>query len=208
VGIKPDSLTDFKKYGFSNTSTSAGISANFLYSDIKNIINPDGGSTYADIIFRQNFTFLGSDKNWNSLLIDARKYFSVGHKGNVLAFWTYDWLTLSGNPPYLDLPSNGWDTYSNTERGYVQSRFAGKKMIYLESEYRFGITKNGLLGGVVFANAASFTEFNNTFQVIQPGAGAGIRLNFNKFSRTNIAIDYGIGKNGSHGVFINLGEVF
>ena len=206
--VAPGRVTDFEKYGFSKTSTSSGISANFLYSNLKNIINPDGGSLYANLILRQNFTFLGSDQNWASALIDIRKYFSIGHKGNVLALWTYDWLTLSGNPPYLDLPSNGWDAYSNTGRGYIQSRFAGKKMLYLESEYRFGISRNGLFGGVVFANAASFTEFNNTFQVLQPGAGAGIRVKFNKFSRTNVAIDYGFGKNGSHGVFINLGEVF
>jgi len=61
---------------------------------------------------------------------------------------------------------------------------------------------------VVFANAESFTELNNKFEVLEPGAGAGIRVKFNKFSRTNVAVDYGFGKNGSHGVFINLGEVF
>jgi hypothetical protein len=206
-GVSAGRVTDFDKYGFSGTSTSSGIAANFLYNNVKNSINPEGG-LYANVIFRQNFTWLGSDKNWNSALIDVRKYFQVGHKGNILAFWTYDWLTLSGNPPYLDLPSNGWDTYANTGRGYIKSRFAGKKMVYLESEYRFGITKNGLLGGVVFANAASFTEFNNTFQVIEPAAGAGLRIKFNKFSRTNIAADYGVGKNGSHGFFFSLGEVF
>jgi len=205
--VAPGRVTDFEKYGFSKTSTSSGISANFLYSNVTNMINPDGGDFYANVILRQNLTFLGSDQNWNSVLIDMRKYFSVGHKGNVLALWTYDWLTF-GNPPYLDLPSNGWDTYSNTGRGYIQSRFAGKKMLYLESEYRFGITHNGLIGGVVFANAESFTEFNNTFQVIEPGFGGGLRFKFNKFSRTNVAIDYGFGKNGSGGVFINLGEVF
>jgi len=206
--VAPGRVTDFEKYGFAKTSTSSGISANFLYSDVANTLNPSGGSFYANVILRQNFTFLGSDENWNSALIDIRKYFSLGPKGNVLALWTYDWLTLSGNPPYLDLPSNGWDTYSNTGRGYIQSRFAGKKMLYVESEYRFGISKNGLLGGVVFANAESFTELNNKFEVLEPGAGAGIRVKFNKFSRTNVAVDYGFGKNGSHGVFINLGEVF
>ena len=30
----------------------------------------------------------------------------------------------------------------------------------------------------------------------------------NKFSNTNLAIDYGFGVNGSHGLFFNLGEVF
>jgi hypothetical protein len=206
-GLAAGRVTDFEKYGFNTTSTSSGISLNFLYNNIKNSINPEGG-LYANVILRQNIGWLGSDQNWNSALVDIRKYIPVGHKGNILAFWTYDWLTLNGNPPYLDLPSNGWDTYSNTERGYIQSRFAGKKMAYLESEYRFGITSNGLLGGVVFANAASFTQMNNRFEVIEPAAGAGVRVKFNKFSRTNVALDYAFGKGGSRGVFINLGEVF
>jgi hypothetical protein len=82
-------------------------------------------------------------------------------------------------------------------------------MVDLEAEYRFGILNNGLLGGVVFANAQSYSEIsNNRFEVIEPAIGAGIRIKFNKFSRTNVCIDYAIGKNGSNGIFTNLGEVF
>lgn len=200
-------VTDFEKYGFKKTSASSGLSLNILYNNIRNNINPEPGF-YANLILRQNLSWLGSDRNWNSMLVDVRKYFPVGQKSNILGFWTYDWLTLSGNPPYLDLPSNGWDSYGNTARGYVQSRFAGKKMLYVESEYRFGITRNGLFGGVVFANAASYAGFTNKFEGIEPAAGLGMRVKFNKFSRTNVAVDYAFGKGGSKGVFINLGEVF
>ena len=41
-----------------------------------------------------------------------------------------------------------------------------------------------------------------------PAAGAGIRFKLNKFSGANLCIDYGIGIEGSHGVAVNLGEVF
>jgi len=44
--------------------------------------------------------------------------------------------------------------------------------------------------------------------VISPGYGAGLRIKLNKFSRTNVAIDYGFGAGGSRGFFVNLGEVF
>ncbi len=127
----------------------------------------------------------------------------------MLAFWSYDWFTLSGNPPYLLLPNTGGDPYSNTGRGFIQSRFRGKNMLYLESEYRFKITNNGLLGGVAFANAQSITEpDNNHFEVVSPGFGGGIRIKLNKFSKTNIAIDYGVDAHGKGGFFVNLGEVF
>ena len=82
-------------------------------------------------------------------------------------------------------------------------------MAYAEGEYRFEITNNGLVGGVVFANAESFTEIsNNKFETVAPGWGFGVRLKLNKFSRTNVALDYGFGLNGSGGLFVNIGEVF
>lgn len=200
--------TDFEKYGFSNTSTSSGIALDFLYDTRKNSLNPEGGSFYSNIVFRQNLSILGSNTNWNSLLVDVRKYIKVSDR-NILAFWSYNYFSLSGNPPYLDLPGTASDTYSNTGRGYIQDRFIGKNMVDLEAEFRYAITRNGLLGGVIFANAESLSELNsNRFEVISPAIGAGLRIKFNKFSHTNICIDYGIGMNGSRGLFTNLGEVF
>jgi hypothetical protein len=82
-------------------------------------------------------------------------------------------------------------------------------MLYLESEYRFGITRDGLFGAVVFANAESFSAApSNHLQSVQPGVGGGIRIKLNKKSNTNIAVDYGVGTQGSRGLFVNVGEVF
>jgi hypothetical protein len=140
----------------------------------------------------------------------VRKYFKLSqHSNNVLAFWSYTWLTISGRQPYLDLPSVGTDTYNNTGRGYAIDRVRGKNMLYLETEYRFGITKNGLIGGVLFGNLESYPRnvITNVPKLI-PAAGTGLRLKINKLSNTNLCIDYGIGTDNSHGVFVNLGEVF
>jgi Omp85 superfamily domain len=201
--------TDFEKYGITSTSVSSGPTLNILYDGRRNEINPEPGY-YASIIYRPNFTFLGSDVNWQSLQIDGRRYqhFPASSK-NTLAFWTYDVFTLSGNPPYLNLPSTESDTYANMGRGYIGGRFRGRNMLYLESEYRYGILRNGFLGGVVFVNAQSFSEpVTNRFEAIAPGWGAGIRIKLNKFPHTNIALDYGFGLHGSQGIFANLGEVF
>lgn len=210
LNVPPNTVTSVDKYGYNNNSTSSGLSADILYDDRKNSLNPEAGSTYANIVFRQNLKAIASDGNWNSLLVDIRKYFRLNdHTSNVLAFWSYNYLTLSGNPPYMDLPSTGWDTYGNTGRGYVQSRFRSREMVDLEGEYRFRILNNGLLGGVVFGNLQSYAEWpSNHFQYINPGYGAGLRIKFNKFSRTNICLDYAFGQHGSNGLFVNLGEVF
>ena len=48
----------------------------------------------------------------------------------------------------------------------------------------------------------------NLVKPIYQAVGVGLRIKFNKFSNTNLCIDYGVGANGSHGFFGNLGEVF
>ena len=209
LNVPAGTVTDFDKYGYSSSSISSGISASVLFDNRRNSINPEGGSSYANIVFRQNLRALASDGNWESLLIDLRKYFHLSSSSdNVLALWSYNWLTLGGTPPYMDLPSTGWDTYGNTGRGYIQSRFRSKNMLDFEAEYRFAIMRNGLLGGVVFGNLQAYSEPNGVFESLNPGYGAGLRIRFNKFSKANICLDYAFGLHGSNGLFVNLGEVF
>ena len=200
---------DFKKYGYSKTSTSSGVSMNLLYDTRRNANNPVQGG-FLNVIYRPNLTQLGSNSNWQYMLIDARKYFYTSSSSkDILAFWAYEWLTLSGKPPFLDLPSTGWDTYANMARGYIQGRIRGNNLLYLESEYRFHLSRNGLFGAVVFANMQTVSETpGNKFEVFYPAAGAGLRLKVNKFSNLNFAADYGVGIGGSRGFFLNLGEAF
>ncbi len=201
--------TDFQKYGYSKTEKASGISVILKYDSRRNPINPEKG-IYANLLFQPKFTFMGSDANWQSLLVEFRAYTKLSPRSrNVLAFWSYNWFTLGGTPPYLLLPSTAWDEFSNTGRGYIQGRFRSPNMIDQEAEYRFVISRNGLFGGVVFANAESFSDVTTgKYEVISPAAGLGIRIMLNKFSRTNLALDYAWGTQGSKGFFVNLGEVF
>ncbi|HVS91054.1 MAG TPA: hypothetical protein VHE59_03415 [Mucilaginibacter sp.] len=201
--------SDYAAYGPDGHTISSGLTAQILYDSRDNSIYPSDG-TYTSLQYRDNFTFLGSTDNWRSVIIDLRKYFRFPtSSGNVIAFWNYDWLTISGKPPYLDLPATGWDPYASTGRGYIQGRFRGAQEIYGETEYRYKLSANGLFGGVVFANAASFSAAPGTkLESIQPGYGAGLRIKLNKVSKTNIDIDYGFGREGSRGLFVNVGELF
>jgi len=94
-------------------------------------------------------------------------------------------------------------------RGYIQGRFRGSNLLYFESEYRFRLSKNGLFGGVVFANIQTVSNYpSNAFDTYFPAFGAGLRIKANKFSNLNISLDYGIGVGGANGFFFNIGEVF
>ena len=208
-GLNDDHISDYILYGPAQKTVSSGLSMNLSYDTRKSIINPLQGLS-AVTTLRNNSTWLGSSSNWQSLLIDIRKYFKIkGSRKQVLALWSYNWLVLGGKPPYLDLPSTGWDGYNNSGRGFIQRRYRGERMIYLESEYRFDITNNGVLGAVTFINAETFSGLHSkSLQSVQPGAGLGLRLKLNKKSDTNIAVDYGFGTQGSKGLSVNIGEVF
>ena len=200
---------DYTKYGFSKKSASSGPSFNFLYDSRDNNNRPTTG-TYFDFHFVSYLKPLGSTSNWSSLILDLRKYFPLTNKWYVdLGFWGYAWFTLNGKPPYLDMPSIGWDSYNNTGRGYAAGRFRGRNMLYGETELRFDILRNGLLGLVLFGNVESLTENTGKyFGPVQPGGGAGIRIKFNKHTNSNSCLDYGFGTHGSRGFATNLNEVF
>ncbi len=188
----------------------SGVAVKVLYDSRLNQINPQQGF-YANVVYRPNFTFLGSQENWQSLLMDVRGYFHFPKSSkNILALWGYSWLSVGSNTPqYLMLPSVGWDDSYNTGRGYIQGRFRGKDMFYFESEYRFRLSRNELFHGVIFCNLEKFSgDLSQTYTTIKPGYGVGLRIKLNKVSGANICLDYGFGNNGSKGFFVNIGEVF
>ncbi|HMH20511.1 MAG TPA: BamA/TamA family outer membrane protein [Puia sp.] len=216
IHIRPDvdtvSIQQFTgyKYGTVNHSNafSSGLTLNLLYDTRNNSINPLPGA-YFNMVYRVNTQFLGSNTNWHSLYLDARKYISFSEKGqNVLALWSYFWTTLGSNPPYLQLPGIGQEPYQRSGRGFYPSRYVGKTLFYFETEYRKDITNDGLFGFVLFANLNTVTEPHTAnFAYLHPAAGPGLRIKFNKHSGTNVGIDYGFSK-GYNAVYFNLGETF
>jgi hypothetical protein len=202
-------VTPYVQYsgGQPSTSTSSGLSLNVLSDTRDNPINPLNG-LYARGSFRLLPTWLGSDNTWQSLEAELRTYTRVGARRNVLAFWGLLWLTM-GRPPYLDLPAIGWDYNNRTGRGYAQGRIRAGDLVYGEAEYRVTLSRDGLWGAVAFLNLTSASDpVTGVLQTPDAAGGVGLRIKLNKHSDTNIAIDFGYGAEGSHGVFFGTGEAF
>ena len=193
-------------YG-ADSSTSSGFTLEVLYDSRKNSINPPNGK-YLSVVYRNNPAGLGSHYEWQSLFVDGRIYLPIkSSKRKLIAFRSYYWTRLDGHMPYLDLPSNGWD-FAGLPRGIQRSRYRSNALLSAETDYRFDISANGFWGGVVFASCLSASEFNTqNFSVFHPAAGCGIRIKFNKYSGSNIAIDFAFSKHFA-GVYLNLGEAF
>lgn len=167
---------------------------------------------YVDLVLRMNQSWMGSAQNAYQLQTDFRKYWqlSTERPNHVLAFWNFGSYNLGGKLPYVDLPGTGKDPYARSGRGYTLGYFKGRSFFYSELEYRFPILRNQFLSGVVFANVQTANDQMGTelFKIWQPAGGAGLRLLFNKATRTNLCIDYAYGRFGQHGLFLGLNEAF
>lgn len=202
----PNALESYN-IGSESESYSSGLTLNVLHDSRRNSLNPDNGFYYS-IVYRFNPTFMKNEYAWTSLYADTRKYISLDpNKRKILALWGFYWGSY-GDVPYFNLPGTQLEFGTRSGRGYSLGRFRGKQMLYAESEYRFDITDNKLLGGVIFVNAQSLAEpVTNHFKYINPAAGFGARIKFNKEANTNLTLDFGFGKS-SFNFYIGLGEFF
>jgi hypothetical protein len=167
---------------------------------------------YADVGFRLNQTWIGSTRNSAQVTTDFRKYFSLSdaYPEMVLAVWNWGSYLVGGAIPYFELPGTARDGTFRSGRGYTSQYFKGTQFNDTEGEFRFPIMTNKFLSGVVFGNLQTGNDAHGTqlFQVFQPGYGGGLRVLFNKATRTNLALDYAWGVFGNKGFFLNLNESF
>lgn len=214
VGANPNNPLEAYsiKYDYNpKMNNNNGLMVNLQYM---NRDNPNSAykGIYTDVVLRANQTWLGSSQEGFQLLTDFRKYWQLSQRrpNHVLAFWYYGSFNVGGDLGYLDLPGTGKDPYARSGRGYTNGYFKGKSYAYGELEYRFPILRNQFLSGVVFANIQTIDDRigSQLFKQWQPAGGAGLRVLFNKVTRTNLCIDYAFGKFGQKGLFLGLNEAF
>jgi hypothetical protein len=233
--VKPSSVSDAEwnagpyvtysqQHGLPTSSQqSAGLSLNALFDRRVGEIDPRSGwmvEAWYQMAFKG---FMSGDSNWRLGHVEARGYIPLTHHATTaadpaggvpakhrLTFWGFSDLS-SGVVPYFDLPTTVSDTYGRSARAYVMGRYRGEKMVYGEAEYRSMLTANGLLGLVVFTNVSTVSNTSTgerLFDNVAPAAGAGLRALFNKRSRTNLCVDFAVGKAGAKGVYLAIQDAF
>lgn len=209
-------VTPYRIYNERNGFDNGGYSANGLLFNVQYTTRDNQNRAYkgiyADAGFRVNQTWLGSSRGALQFTTDVRKYFSLStsHPEHVIAFWNWGSYLLSGAVPYLELPGTGRDGSFRSGRGYVNQYFKGTQYNYSEVEYRFPILNNKFVSGVTFFNLQTANDDLGTklFEKWQPGYGGGLRVLFNKATRTNLCLDYAWGRYGARGFFLGLNEAF
>jgi hypothetical protein len=210
-GLTPEKIYS-QRYGFKqNRYMANGLLFSVQYTSRDNQNRAYKGA-FADVGFRINQTWMGSTRSAVQFTTDVRKYVSLSrrHPEHVIAFWNWGAYLLSGALPYLELPGTAKDPNGHSGRGYTVTYFKGTHYNCSEVEYRFPITANKFISGVTFLNMQTVNNNLGTklFQQWQPGGGAGLRILFNKATRTNLCLDYAWGKYGSKGFFLGLNEAF
>ena len=211
-----DNATPSSVYNNRNGLPQNHYSANGFLFNVEYITRDNPNRAYKGIYFdagiRVNQKWIGSTKNSTQLTSDFRKYFSLSSASpeTVLALWNWGSYLLGGTIPFLELPGTARDGTFRSGRGYTSQYFKGTKFNDTEAELRFPILANKFVSGVVFGNLQTGNDDHGTkmFQVFQPGYGGGLRVLFNKTTRTNLALDYAFGKFGNKGFFLNLNESF
>lgn len=211
-----DGLTPYQvyneRYGYDPVRHQAnGFFFNVQYTTRDHQNQPYHG-IYSDVGMRVNQTWMGSTKSAVQLTTDFRKYWSLSERNphHVLAFWHWGSYLLNGSVPYMDLAGSGRDASARSARGYISGYFRAPMFFYSESEYRFPILRNRFLSGAAFMHVQSASDLvdKKLFRQWQPGGGVGLRMLFNKATRTNLCIDYAFGAYGMRGLFLGLNEAF
>ncbi|HTN54364.1 MAG TPA: BamA/TamA family outer membrane protein [Anaeromyxobacter sp.] len=200
----------------------SGVSLNALVESRDHTLCAYRG-VFAQLSWRVNPTWLGSSRPSSLLYAELRTYLPLSEERprHGLAFWAIAQGVMTGKVPYLDLPALGYDTRGRSGRGYAAGRFRGTSLAYGEVEYRFPLTRNGVLGGVIFANATTagrpaldrpdlgvHDPGVKLFHAIEPAGGAGLRVMADRQARMNVTIDYAFGVGGSSGLYLSMGETF
>ena len=150
-------------------------------------------------------SYLGGQNQYQVYEFDARKYFTIQHQGQTLAFQLRGRFGIN-DIPYGEMsqPGTPFDL-----RGYTWGRYRDNSMLFGLAEYRYMFIKaNNEIsphGVVFFAGAGTIGQYAADFNNILPCAGIGYR--FEVQPRMNLRIDYGFGVESS-GFYFNFNEAF
>ncbi len=145
---------------------------------------------------------LGGDHAYTSLLLDARRYLTLGDRSS-LALQGY--LTAKGgDPPFFALAQLGGNTLM---RGYFEGQYRDRNLLVLQAEYRTHLL--GRIGAVAFAGAGRVApEFQDLLEDgLKTAVGLGLRFQLIPEEGVNLRFDFGFGSDSS-GMYITMGEAF
>lgn len=187
-------------------STSLGLGPSLIYDTRHNYLNVRNGWFIegSALFYRPG---VGSAYNFNSYIIDFRRYLTPFHKNQTLALQAYFQSIPSGQAPFNMLSMLGSEQLM---RGYYMGRFRDNSYAAAQAEYRFlPFPFSKRFGGTAFGGVGSVGSQLSEFSPRQWKWAGGVGARYLLFSRKDIFIrfDAAFTPEGP-GYYFFMGEAF
>jgi outer membrane protein assembly factor BamA len=174
-----------------------------LQNDHRDFLFNSTKGHYIEFEYFNSTRGFGSDFNYQRLLLNAVKYFSL-KEDHTLVF-NLNTVSILGNAPFYDLAFFG---SPKIMRGYQDRRFLDNNLVVAQSEYRFPIYKR--FGGASFVSFGSVAPkykdlFDSNYKL---AFGAGLRFTLNKSDRVRMRLDYGLTPKEGGAIYLTVNEAF
>ncbi len=197
-----DQDPNFVEFGPENYNAGIGFSLQYDSRDI--VVNAWKG-IFANIATTFYTSGLGSDNNYQVVLLDLRHYRQLDREGKTIAF-RYKGRFGYGDVPWAEMTRLGG---SRELRGYIKGQYRDVAGMHFTAEYRhmFLNPQNQLSPHGFTTWVGSGTIFDGVEEIVKwlPNFGFGYRLEVQP--RMNLRIDFGFGRD-STGIYFDFTEAF
>ena len=198
--VEPDTIIDAELMK-ANEGVQSAIGFRFFREKRDNRIRAKKGS-YLFMSYDIYTHIIGSEFNYQSFLLDARKYMTPIPQLTIAGqFYTE---TKTG-----DVPIQSMAVLGGTERmrGIYENRYRDKTVAMGQIELRFPII--WIISGTTFAGLGQVAPTYSKFQVedFKFGYGAGLRLLIDEKTSSVLRFDLSF-RDGGHSIFIGFNEAF
>jgi hypothetical protein len=185
-----------------NGGTTTGLGLAAAWDSRDNRYNASEGSfVFLSYLYYPNWT--GNGYKFQTWKFDARKYFNPWYKHVIAVQVATDYAT--GDVPFYELSKLGGE---ERMRGYYKGALRDNVLVDAQLEYRMPVWNIfGIVGWVGTGRVASKYE-TITIDGFWPNYGLGLRLKVDSESDINMRFDFGFGKDGINGFYINFSEAF
>lgn len=181
----------------------SGLGPELTY-DSRDIPSSPLRGSYLNIAYLSYGKWIGSEYKYQGLEFKLSQFFPVSQKRHwVLGLNFYGKLAW-GDTPFDQIPGLGSDRIM---RGYYNGRYREKNYMAAQAEWRMPVWKVVGITAWVGTGQVANNVGDYTWNGLKPNFGVGLRIMFDKASRTNIGIDQGFGRD-TKGTYFSIGEAF
>jgi hypothetical protein len=190
--------------GYGGVSSGIGVSA--LIDSRNSATTPTRGS-FILLDYLHQADWIGSDFNFDQVVLDARTYLPVRHGKDVIALNGYAMLNGDDVPIQMMAMESAWNT-SLLARGIYLGRFRDRHQVMGQVDYRGHL--KGRFGYVAFGSAGSVfgTEGHALGVRVVFTYGVGLRFNVNPVDPLNLRVVYTLSSFGEAGLSVGATEAF